>query len=243
MDTCPDEPGGSRARHRACNGCKPKDRDNDGIPDMWDACPDDPGGASPDMRAHGCKPKDSDADGIPDTLDACPLVAGVKTDDPKTNGCPNRGPRRRWQFRTTSTHAPMSRAKRIPIRRRTAAPRPSSRKARSTSREQVEFKTGSAALAADAGTARILDAVLDVLQKHPEIKKVRVEGHTDNQGTAANNKTLSAQRADTVVKWLSGKGIDKSRLSSQGFGQEKPIADNKTAEGRKINRRVEFHIE
>jgi outer membrane protein OmpA-like peptidoglycan-associated protein len=72
---------------------------------------------------------------------------------------------------------------------------------------------------------------------------MRIEGHTDNKGNAAQNKKLSADRAASVVKWLVKNGIDASRLHSEGFGQEKPIASNTTEDGRRHNRRVEFHVE
>ena len=81
------------------------------------------------------------------------------------------------------------------------------------------------------------------MKTHPEIKKVRVEGHTDKTGSAALNKKLSADRAAQVKTWLTKHGIEASRLSSQGFGPDKPIDTNETEQGRKNNRRVEFHIE
>ncbi len=81
-----------------------------------------------------------------------------------------------------------------------------------------------------------------MLTNHPEIVAVEVEGHTDNRGNAANNKKLSAARAAAVVRWLTSHGIEASRLSSQGYGQERPIDSNDTDEGRKNNRRVEFHL-
>jgi OmpA-OmpF porin, OOP family len=61
-------------------------------------------------------------------------------------------------------------------------------------------------------------------------------------GIKALNKTLSTARAASVVKWLTGHGVDKKRLVSAGFGQDRPIATNDTDEGRRDNRRVEFHI-
>jgi outer membrane protein OmpA-like peptidoglycan-associated protein len=85
--------------------------------------------------------------------------------------------------------------------------------------------------------------VLTVLTSHPEITHVSVEGHTDNVGAAAMNKSLSGRRAASVVDWLVKHGIDKARLSSVGFGMERPIDSNDTPEGRQNNRRVEFHIE
>ena len=106
----------------------------------------------------------------------------------------------------------------------------------------MKFKTGSAELAGKESD-ELLGAVRGVLVAHPEIKKLRVEGHTDNKGDAGNNKRLSQQRAETVAKWLTNHGIDKARLSSAGFGAEKPIDSNDTDPGRTNNRRVEFHVE
>jgi outer membrane protein OmpA-like peptidoglycan-associated protein len=88
----------------------------------------------------------------------------------------------------------------------------------------------------------VLNAVLKILQDLPQITLVSVEGHTDNRGGKGYNKDLSKRRAASVVKWLTDKGIDKKRLTSAGFGQEKPIDTNDTDAGRQNNRRVEFHI-
>ena len=243
MDTCPDEHGPASPDLRA-HGCGPKDRDHDGILDHWDACPDEPGEMSPDMRVHGCKVKDTDGDGVADSLDACPTVVGVKTTDPKTNGCPAENKDRDGDSVPNDTDAcPDEPGKPDPDPKKNGCPVAFVKEGKINITEQVKFKTASAALEGDAATATVLQAVADVLTKHPEIKKVRVEGHTDNEGDVNRNKTLSASRAETVVKWLAAHGIDKSRLGSQGFGQAKPIADNKTPEGRRENRRVEFHIE
>jgi outer membrane protein OmpA-like peptidoglycan-associated protein len=76
----------------------------------------------------------------------------------------------------------------------------------------------------------------------PESKHFRVEGHTDNRGGAALNRNLSKQRAASVVTWLVKHGVAKDRLVAQGFGPDRPIDTNDTEEGRKNNRRVEFHI-
>ena len=108
--------------------------------------------------------------------------------------------------------------------------------------DQVKFQTGSATIAAGKENDETLDAVVAVLKAHPEIAVLSVEGHTDNRGYADANKNLSAARAASVVDALVKKGVAKSRLSSVGFGQEKPIASNDTDAGRKDNRRVEFHI-
>ena len=107
--------------------------------------------------------------------------------------------------------------------------------------EKVYFDTGKATI--KPASFGLLDEVAQVLVAHPEVKKVRIEGHTDASGSAATNTKLSQARADAVRSYLVGKGVAADRLSAKGYGPAKPIADNKTAEGREANRRVEFMIE
>ena len=89
----------------------------------------------------------------------------------------------------------------------------------------------------------LLTEVAKVMTDHPEIKRVRVEGHTDNKGGAAYNVKLSQQRADSVIKWLSSHGIAADRLVAKGIGLTTPLVPNDTEANRALNRRVEFHIE
>jgi outer membrane protein OmpA-like peptidoglycan-associated protein len=72
--------------------------------------------------------------------------------------------------------------------------------------------------------------------------KIEISGHTDNIGSVSFNELLSQRRADAVVNYLAGKGVDKKRLSAKGYGQSKPVDSNNTAEGRALNRRTEFEI-
>ena len=88
----------------------------------------------------------------------------------------------------------------------------------------------------------MLDAIYGILAAHPELRRVRIEGHTDDVGTNDYNKDLSDRRARTVVRYLTGKGIARERLEPSGFGEDRPIASNATALGRAKNRRVEFTI-
>lgn len=85
----------------------------------------------------------------------------------------------------------------------------------------------------------IIDQIYEMLNSDASLQ-ISIEGHTDNVGDAASNKTLSSNRAKTVMDALIAKGIDKKRLSFIGWGQEKPVADNRTDDGKAKNRRVEI---
>jgi outer membrane protein OmpA-like peptidoglycan-associated protein len=86
-----------------------------------------------------------------------------------------------------------------------------------------------------------LDKVVQLMQDNPTVK-IQIEGHTDNVGTAADNMKLSENRAKAVVSYLVSKNISVTRLTSKGFGANKPIADNKTEEGKAQNRRTELKV-
>jgi OOP family OmpA-OmpF porin len=87
-----------------------------------------------------------------------------------------------------------------------------------------------------------IDNLAGVMKQYPDLNVV-IEGHTDSVGTAAYNKKLSQQRAEAVKKYMVENGIDANRLKAQGFGEDKPIASNKTKEGRQQNRRVEAAVD
>ncbi len=101
------------------------------------------------------------------------------------------------------------------------------------------FEIGSTRLSPDA--TGLLDEVIQVLQANPATS-VTVEGHTDDRGSAAGNLQLSQDRAQAVVDYLVAGGVDASRLSAVGYGEDRPIADNGTADGREQNRRIEFVV-
>ena len=81
-----------------------------------------------------------------------------------------------------------------------------------------------------------------MLQSHPEIKLVEVQGHTDSRGSDESNQALSDRRAKSVRRFLEKKGIAPERLRSRGYGESEPIETNETRSGRAANRRVEFNI-
>jgi outer membrane protein OmpA-like peptidoglycan-associated protein len=101
----------------------------------------------------------------------------------------------------------------------------------------IHFETGKASIMPDSEPT--LEQVKALLDARPDLR-LRVEGHTDNVGNRAANQKLSEARAAAVVAWLTDHGVDKSRLSAQGFADTKPVEDNTTEEGRAKNRRVEL---
>jgi outer membrane protein OmpA-like peptidoglycan-associated protein len=108
--------------------------------------------------------------------------------------------------------------------------------------EKVYFKTGSHKL--QKRSFALLDNVAKVMNAHPEIELIRVEGHSDSTGSLKFNMRLSKMRANTVVRYLVGRGkVSKERLISEGFGPTRPLVpDAKTRSELAQNRRVEFHI-
>jgi outer membrane protein OmpA-like peptidoglycan-associated protein len=106
--------------------------------------------------------------------------------------------------------------------------------------DSVHFKLNRAVI--EKKSYKLLDNVAQVILAHAEIRKVRIEGHTDNQGKPNDNLKLSQRRAEAVLEYLAQKGVDRNRLVPIGYGQNKPIADNKSKAGRAKNRRVMFVI-
>jgi outer membrane protein OmpA-like peptidoglycan-associated protein len=101
----------------------------------------------------------------------------------------------------------------------------------------ILFDTGKATIRPESQS--IVKQVVEMMKAHPDLK-VAVEGHTDNVGSPASNKALSQQRAQSVMAALTAQGIAPARLAAAGFGQERPVADNGTEDGRAKNRRVEL---
>ena len=240
-DACPDVPG-VHSDDPKKNGCPlPKDRDGDGIIDVEDACPDVKGVRTNDPKTNGCPP-DRDGDGIIDSEDACPDVKGVRTDDPKTNGCPPPPKDTDGDGIIDSEDAcPNEKGPRDPDPLKNGCPK--SVRVSDTEiyiLEQVQFDTAKATI--KKVSDRLLDEVASVLKGHPEILRIEVQGHTDDRGVKNQNQILSQQRADAVMKALIKRGIAAGRLTAKGYGQDVPIADNGTDEGRQKNRRVQFTI-
>jgi len=104
---------------------------------------------------------------------------------------------------------------------------------------KVQFATGKSELTEES--LRVLDNVKAIMDEYPNAK-FHIEGHTDSTGSEQINERISEERARAVKDYLVAAGIDEFRLSSKGYGESRPIADNKTREGRKQNRRTEIKV-
>jgi OmpA-OmpF porin, OOP family len=205
-----------------------KDRDHDGVPDDLDKCPDEPGDG-PD----GCPDLDWDKDGIPNVDDRCPREPGTR----ELDGCPDRDGDGIPDPEDKCPDQPgPAENDGCPV----TGPLVTLESDRVRLNGSVHFDYDKAIIKPESFP--LLDEVVGVLSKNPQLKHVRVEGHTDNKGTAAYNLDLSKRRAASVVEYLVQHGIDRKRLVSAGYGFERPIADNATALGRAKNRRVEFKL-
>lgn len=220
-DLCPDIAGPPRFK-----GCP--DTDGDGIQDSKDQCPDVPGIA----RYKGCPPPDKDKDGVSDEEDKCPDVPGLA----KYKGCPPPD---------TDGDGLNDEEDKCP---RTKGP--ASNNGCPLVKQEVKKMLDFAATAIhfDANKAKIrkesyalLDQIVAVLEEYKD-HKLFLEGHTDNSGTPARNMELSRERAAAVKKYLTGKGIDESRIDVKWFGDTRPRTGNDTPEQRAQNRRVEMDL-
>lgn len=214
------------------------DTDGDGVKNRDDACPNQAGVWSANPALNGC-PADSDGDRIADLVDACPAVAGLTNADPSRHGCPIDVDGDGIMDPQDACPNEPGAANSDPAKH--GCPLAKIDQGQIKIMEQVQFEVGSARIRPESDT--VLQAVLRILKEHPEIERVSIEGHTDNRGARDMNRTLSNDRAAAVVQWLVYNGISRDRLTSVGFGPDRPIADNRSEAGRQSNRRVEFHIQ
>ncbi len=107
---------------------------------------------------------------------------------------------------------------------------------------KIHFDTDKAVIKEDKETKEVLETLVSVMTENKQINKLRIEGHTDDKGSSEHNHKLANDRAVAVVEWLAKHGVEKDRLVSVGYGEDVPIADNKTKEGAEQNRRVDFRL-
>ncbi|MDP3504065.1 MAG: OmpA family protein [Myxococcales bacterium] len=215
-------------------GCPDADRDGDGIADRLDRCPGEKEDIDTFEDTDGCPDPDNDADGVLDTADMCPLVKGA----PENKGCPDVD---------TDGDGLVDRLDNCPREAGDAKNNGCKLKqlvviesGKLRILDTVYFKLNQAII--ETRSYPLLDNVKAIMAEHPEIERLRVEGHTDNQGNDASNLKLSQARAEAVKAYLVKKGVQAGRLEPVGYGEARPIADNRTVPGRAKNRRVEFNI-
>ncbi len=213
-DKCPGTPKGVEVD---LNGC-PLDTDGDGVADYKDECRGTPDGVKVDAK--GC-PIDSDNDGVADFMDRCPNSKTTKVDE---HGCAldsdrdgvadylDKCPTTPEGFKVDSQGCAVGFTM------------------------HVNFATNSARI--ESKDTPYIDKLAAFMKEHPQTK-VRLEGYTDSDGSAAYNLKLSAKRAEAVKKELIARGIAASRITTKAYGEENPIASNATPEGKAQNRRVE----
>ncbi len=234
-DKCPNTPKGEAVDRNGCSESQ-KDDDKDGVMNNADRCPNTPMGEKVDANGCSDSQKDDDKDGVANSRDKCPNTpAGAAVD---ANGC---APSQRDSDGDGVTD---DRDKCPSTKPGTAVDAVGCRLLRIEGGaplilKGVNFETGKAILTEDS--KGILDEVAASLLANPDVR-VEIGGHTDNTGSAAVNKRLSAARAKAVLDYFSGKGVPANRMVAKGYGPTKPVASNKTVEGRAENRRVELKV-
>jgi outer membrane protein OmpA-like peptidoglycan-associated protein len=222
-DKCPDVAGLVKY-----NGCPVPDTDKDGINDEEDKCPAVAGIA----KYQGCPIPDTDKDGINDEEDKCPAVAGVA----RYQGCPVPDSDK------DGINDEEDRCPAIPgVASQKGCPEITEEVTKTVNfaAKHIYFGTGSTKLLAKSFGP--LNELVKILNDKPGLK-LKIDGHTDYVGSDEFNMKLSASRAGAVKAYLESKGVSSERLISEGFGETHPVADNKTAAGRTLNRRVEMKV-
>lgn len=216
-DRCPQESG-----IVAMQGCP--DRDRDGVADIDDACPDQPGLA----QYKGCP--DTDGDGIADNEDACPTVAGPAANQ----GCPDTDNDGIADNKDKCPTVPGTVNNQgcpeisVQVKKRLAF-----------AATAIQFETGKAVI--KKTSYKLLDEIVKILNDYPDYI-MTIDGHTDNVGKPDKNLQLSKDRANSVKNYFVAKGVAEDRLTTNGYGDTRPAASNKTAAGRAKNRRVAMDL-
>ena len=217
------------------------DRDGDGLLDDVDACPDDPEDFDGWEDEDGCPDPDNDQDGILDVVDECPNNPEDFDDWEDEDGCPDPDNDQdgildvddacpndpedfdNWEDEDGCPDIAITvTCERIEFN------------------DRVYFEFDRDVI--QERSYPLLNQIAEVIESRPDLLLVRIEGHTDNYGSDEYNLDLSDRRAAAVLAYMTGRGIVPDRLTSEGFGESRPISTNETNAGRAENRRVEFII-
>jgi large repetitive protein len=236
VDKCPNLAGTKEQQ-----GCPFKDSDSDGIEDDKDKCPTQAG----PKENGGCPWGDKDSDGIKDNVDKCPDQPEDKDGFEDEDGCPDPD-NDKDGIPDNKDKCPNEPETINGIKDSDGCPDKGRvvviiKKEKIEILQKVHFASGKSIIMRDSFS--LLNQVAQVMNGHTEIKKIRVEGHTDSIGSDRFNERLSERRAKAVMNYLVKRGhVAPERLESKGYGESKPIAPNSTRKGREMNRRVEFTI-
>jgi outer membrane protein OmpA-like peptidoglycan-associated protein len=246
-DSCPEVPG-----LKEFNGCP--DADGDGIKDSDDACPNIAGLAA----MNGCP--DADGDGIADKDDMCPNDKGTKAN----NGCPDTdgdgvvdkddkcisvaGPVANGgcPWPDTDGDGVLDKDDKCPNEAGVASEAGCPEKVSSNDEELLDFYAKSilfntSSSSFKSGITEQLDYIYGVIAKYPK-SNFAISGHTDSDGSTSYNMKLSSDRANAVMNYLVSQGVESTRLTAKGYGEDMPIDSNKTRAGKANNRRVEIKV-
>jgi len=214
------------------------DTDGDGLTDSVDQCVLDPEDKDSYLDEDGCPEIDNDLDELLDVNDKCPLEPEDRDGFEDLDGCPEPDNDKDTVLDVkdmcpneigSTTEEPLG----CPAKPALAVVTDCEVKIA----QQIHFEYNKDKIRPESFP--ILDAVVDVLNKNPDIK-IEVQGHTDNRGSSAYNKDLSNRRSASVKKYLVSHGVPAERLTSLGYGFDRPIVDNSTEQNRALNRRVQF---
>jgi len=214
------------------------DTDGDGLTDSVDQCVLDPEDKDSYLDEDGCPEIDNDLDELLDVNDKCPLEPEDRDGFEDLDGCPEPDNDKDTVLDVkdmcpneigATTEEPLG----CPAKPALAIVTDCEVKIA----QQIHFEYNKDKIRPESFP--ILDAVVDVLNKNPDIK-IEVQGHTDNRGSSSYNKDLSNRRSASVKKYLVSHGVPAERLTSLGYGFDRPIVDNSTEQNRALNRRVQF---
>lgn len=219
------------------------DTDGDGFPDSIDQCVTIKEDGKPPYPDDGCPDLDADDDGILDKVDKCPTVPEDKDGIEDEDGCPEDDADKDGVLDKEDA-CPTVKGVKSEDPEKNGCPEEKKKKIFVGKNEiqllePIQFAYNQAAIL--PVSFPMLDEVVALMQERTTLR-LGIYGHTDSQGGADYNKNLSERRAAAVVRYIADKGIAKDRMESEGFGMERPVADNATEEGRAKNRRVEFKI-
>ncbi len=239
QDKCPNEPE-DKDGFEDDDGCPDPDNDKDGVPDAIDKCPNEPETKNDIDDDDGCPEKDEDGDGILGSRDKCPNEPEDKDGFEDDDGCPD----------------PDNDKDGIPDAQDKCPNEPETKNgyqdedgcpdvvpvavAKFTGViKGINFRKGSADLT--LSSMPILKKALKVMKDYPAIR-IEISGHTSDDGTRERNMQLSEQRANAAKNYFVKAGIAADRITTVGYGPDKPIADNKSKGGADKNRRIEFRL-